>query len=151
VRGLSGDRPDRCGHPVCNRDSHRGSGERPRPLRDGMGASEREPRPMRTHGTLRVTVVHLVLLALGGWSVWAQFVYRTPSRYLALVLVGAAAASTGLTLVFWLHTLLRGAGARDEQLSLLAVGQKICALTTLGFCFYSLFLFTNAKFDLADA
>jgi tetratricopeptide (TPR) repeat protein len=106
---------------------------------------------MKTQGGLRVTVVHLVLLALGGWSVWAQFVYRTPSRYLALVLAGAGAASTGLTVVFWLHALLRGAGARDEQLSLLAVGQKVCALTTLGFCFFSLFLFTNAKFDLADA
>jgi hypothetical protein len=31
-----------------------------------------------------------------------------------------------------------------------AVGQQACALTTLTFAFYGLFLFTNGKFDVAD-
>lgn len=99
---------------------------------------------------LRVTVVHLALVALGGWSVWAQLVYRTPSRYVTVVLTGIAAVSMGLTLAFWLHAMLRGAGATGGQLTVVAVGQKLCALSALGFCFYGLFLFTNGKFDSAD-
>jgi hypothetical protein len=99
---------------------------------------------------LRVTVVHLALVALGCWSVWAQLVYRTPSRYVTVVLAGIAAASTGLTLAFWLHAMLRGAGATNGQLTVVAMGQKLCALIALGFCFYGLFLFTNGKFDLAE-
>jgi hypothetical protein len=99
---------------------------------------------------LRVTLVHMALLGLGGWSVWAQVVYRTPSRYVTLVLAGIAAASTALTLAFWLLTVFRGVGATNEQLSAVAVGQKVCALGALGFCFYGLFLFTNGKFDVAD-
>ncbi len=98
---------------------------------------------------LRVTIVNLALAALGCWSVWAQLLYRTPSRYVATIMVAIATASTGLTLAFWLRTIFRGIGA-DQQLSWVAVGQKVCALTTLGFSFYGLFLFTNGKFDVAD-
>jgi hypothetical protein len=60
---------------------------------------------------LRVTLVHLTLGTLGSWSVWAQLVYRTPSRYVAVVLAGIAAATTGLTLAFWLYAMFRGVGA----------------------------------------
>jgi len=98
----------------------------------------------------RLTLVHGALLALGCWSLWAQILYRTPSRYVGAMLTIVAAASTGLTVGFWLYAALRGAGATSEQLSPVVVGQKICALTTLAFCFYGLFLFTNGKFDLAD-
>jgi Flp pilus assembly protein TadD len=99
---------------------------------------------------LRVTVADLALMALGGWSVWAQLVYRTPSRYVTMVIAGIAVASMGMTLAFWLRTMFRGMGATDRQLSRVAVGKKLCALTTLAFSFYGLFLFTNGRFDIAD-
>jgi hypothetical protein len=101
-------------------------------------------------GILRVSGVHLALVALGSWSVWAQLVYRTPSRYVVLLLAVTTALSTASTLAFWLHAMFRGVGATDRQLSGAAVGQKICAFVVLGFCFYGLFLFTNGKFDVAD-
>ncbi|MEX2147139.1 MAG: hypothetical protein WED01_09030 [Candidatus Rokuibacteriota bacterium] len=100
--------------------------------------------------SLRVTLADLALAALGGWSVWAQLLYRTPSRYVTTVMVTIAAASTGLTLAFWLRTMFRRVGATDHQLSRVAVGKQVCALTTLAFSFYGLFLFTNGKFDVAD-
>jgi hypothetical protein len=99
---------------------------------------------------LRVTLADLALAGLGAWSVWAQLVYRTPSRYVTVIVVTIAAASTGLTVAFWLRTMFRGVGASDRQLSRVAVGKKACALTVLGFSFYGLFLFTNGKFDIAD-
>jgi hypothetical protein len=99
---------------------------------------------------VRLTVVHLALIALGCWSVWAQLLYRTPSRHVTVMLAGIATASTGLTLAFWLHAMFRGVGATDKQLTPVAIGQKLCALAALGFCFYGLFLFTNGKFDPAD-
>jgi Tetratricopeptide repeat len=98
----------------------------------------------------RVTAVHLALGALGGWSVWAQLIYRTPSRYVTVVLAGVAAACTGLTLAFWLHAMFRGVGATERQVTPVAVAHKTCALALLGFCFYGLFLFTNGKFDVAE-
>jgi hypothetical protein len=99
---------------------------------------------------VRDTVVHLALAGLGCWSVWAQLVYRTPSRYVTVLLAAIAAASTGLTLAFWLHGMFRGVGATTRQLTPVAIGQKLCAFVALGFCFYGLFLFTNGKFDPAD-
>ncbi len=99
---------------------------------------------------VRLTVVHLALIALGCWSVWAQLLYRTPSRYVTVVLAAIATASTGLTLAFWLHAMFKGVGATDKQLTPVAIGQKLCALAALGFCFYGLFLFTNGRFDPAD-
>jgi hypothetical protein len=105
---------------------------------------------IRVPRLLRVTLADLALAALGGWSVWAQLLYRTPSRYVTVVIVTIAAASTGVTIAFWLRTMFRGVGATDRHLSRVAVGQKACALTTLGFSFYGLFLFTNGKFDVVD-
>ncbi len=99
---------------------------------------------------LRLTIVYLALGALGCWSVWAQLVYRTPSRYVTVVLAGITAACTGLTLAFWLYAMFRGVGASAKHLTPVAVGQRVCALFVLGFTFYGLFLFTNGKFDLAD-
>jgi Flp pilus assembly protein TadD len=98
----------------------------------------------------RLTLVHLALGALGCWSVWAQLVYRAPSRYATVMLPGIAAAGTGLTLAVWLYAMFRGVGASAKQLTPVAVGQRICALVVLGFTFYGLFLFTNGRFDVAD-
>jgi hypothetical protein len=96
---------------------------------------------------LRVTLVHLALGMLGGWSVWAQLMYRTPSRYVTVLLASIAAVCTGLTLAFWVHAMFRGVGATDQQLAPVVAAQKVCALAVLGFCFYGLFLFANGKFD----
>jgi len=99
---------------------------------------------------LRLTIVHFTLGALGCWSVWAQLVYRTPSRYVTVMLAGIAAAGTGLTLAFWLYAMFRGVGASARPLTPVPVGQRVCALFVLDFTFYGLFLFTNGRFDLAD-
>jgi hypothetical protein len=98
----------------------------------------------------RLTVADLALSALAGWSVWAQFVYRTPSRYVTVVLAGVAGACVGLTLAFWLHAMLRGVGVRDRRLSAVAIGYRVCALAIVGVCFYGLFLFTNGKLDVSE-
>ncbi len=98
----------------------------------------------------RLTLVHLALGALGCWSVWSQLVYRTPSRYVTVVLAGIAAAGTGLSLAFWLYAMFRGVGASAKQRTPIAVGQRVCALFVLGFTFYGLFLFSNGRFDVAD-
>jgi tetratricopeptide (TPR) repeat protein len=94
--------------------------------------------------------VHLVLAALGSWSVWAQLVYRTPGRSLGVLLTAAAAAVTGLTLAFWLHAVWNSLGASARQLTPVAIAQRVCALVVLGFTFYGLFLSTNGRFDVAD-
>jgi tetratricopeptide (TPR) repeat protein len=105
---------------------------------------------MRRRGQMtRLTLVHVVLGALGCWSLWAQLVYRTPSRSLSVVLAGLAAATTGLTLAFWLYAVWSGLGASARQLTPIAIAQRLGALIVLGFTFYGLFLFTNGRFDAA--
>jgi tetratricopeptide (TPR) repeat protein len=96
---------------------------------------------------MRVTIVHWLLAALGAWATWAQLLYRTPNRYVTVVLASVAALCTGLTLAFWLYAMFRGAGATSRQLTPVTVAQKACALAVLGFTFYGLFLFSNGKFD----
>ena len=64
---------------------------------------------------LRLTIVYLTLGALGCWSVWAQLAYRTPSRYVTVVLAGIAMAGTGLTLAVWLYAMFRGVGASEGR------------------------------------
>jgi tetratricopeptide (TPR) repeat protein len=100
---------------------------------------------------LRVTLVDLALLALGAWAVWAQLAYRTPSRYVTVVLATIAAACTGLTLAFWLLTTFRRVGATAEQVTPVIAAQKACAVAVLGSAFYGLFLFSNGKFDQGAA
>jgi Flp pilus assembly protein TadD len=104
----------------------------------------------RLRQMLRLTIVYLALGVLGCWSVWAQLLYRTPSRYVTVMLAGIATAGTGLTLAVWLYAMCRGVGASARQPTSLAVGQRLCALVVLGFTFYGLFLFTNGKFDVAE-
>ena len=100
--------------------------------------------------SLRAAAVDLALVVLGCWSLWAQFVYRTPSWYVTIVMATIALASTGLTLAFWLRAMFHRMGATDQEASWVGVGQRVCALTTIGFAFFGLFLFTNGKFDLGD-
>jgi tetratricopeptide (TPR) repeat protein len=99
---------------------------------------------------LRLTAVHLALGALGCWAIWAQIAYRTPNRYVSVLLAGVAVAMTGLSLAFWLHAMFRGIGAPQKKLTLTAVGHRLCALVILGLACYGLFLFSNGRFDLAD-
>lgn len=100
---------------------------------------------------VRLTVVHLALGAIGIWSVWAQLVYRVPSRYGTVALAGLAIVGTGATLALWLRTTVRGVGASPRPLTPIAVVHGLCALATLGCGFYGLFLFVNGTFDVADA
>jgi hypothetical protein len=48
---------------------------------------------------VRLTVVDLALAALGCWSLWAQLVYRSPSRVLGVGLALLVLALTAGTLV----------------------------------------------------
>src|SRR5688500_8788570 len=99
---------------------------------------------------LRLTVVYLALFALSGWSMWVQAVYRTPSRYLNIMLALVTLATTALTFGFWLHGVFAGVGVTGAQRGPLARAHQAFALVVLGFCFYSVFLFANGRFDLSD-
>jgi hypothetical protein len=99
---------------------------------------------------VRLTVVDLALAALGCWSLWAQLVYRSPSRVLGVGLALLVLALTAGTLVLWLRGALHLLGTNWRKRRPFAFVAHACALGVLGFCFYSLFLFTNGKFDLSE-
>lgn len=101
-------------------------------------------------GLARATAVHGALCALAGWAVWAQFVYRVPDRFLAIVLGALTAASAGLTIVSWVAAVFTGLSAAPQQHAWIERAYRACALVVLGVTFYSLYLFTNGKFDLSD-
>jgi tetratricopeptide repeat protein len=104
----------------------------------------------RLRQMVRITLVDMALGGLAAWSVWAQLVYRAPSRYVTVLLAGIAAGGTGLAIAFWLHAMVRGVGARDKLLSPIGIGYRLCALGILGSCFYGLFLLSNGRFDVSD-
>jgi hypothetical protein len=99
---------------------------------------------------VRINIVHGALGALACWSLWAQFVYRVPDRFLGIVIGAVTIASIGLTLVSWVATVFETLGAAPKHRRPIERGFRICALVVLGFAFYSLYLFTNGKFDLSD-
>jgi hypothetical protein len=98
----------------------------------------------------RINIVHGALGALAGWALWAQFVYRVPDRFLGIVIAAVTVAGAGLTVVFWVLTVFENLGAAPEHRRPVDRGFQVCALVVLGFAFYSLYLFTNGKFDLSD-
>jgi hypothetical protein len=98
----------------------------------------------------RVTLADLTLAGLAAWSVWAQLVYRAPSRYLSVVLAGVGLATTGLAVAFWLHAMVRGVGARDRRFSVVGLGYRLCALVIIGSSLYGVFLLSNGRFDLSE-
>jgi len=99
---------------------------------------------------VRTLVIEAALGGLGCWAIWAQTVYRTPSAWLNLALAAVTVAMTGTTLVVWLSVAFAGVGATRAQRRPLEVISQACALVVVGFCFYSLFLFANGKFDLSE-
>jgi hypothetical protein len=98
----------------------------------------------------RINIVHGALSALACWSLWIQFVYRVPDRLLGVVMAAVTVASIGLALVFWVVTVFENLGAAPAHRRPVERGFQVCAFVVLGFVFYSLFLFTNGKFDLSD-
>jgi hypothetical protein len=101
-------------------------------------------------GLARATIVHTALGGLACWSLWAQFVYRVPDRFLSIALAVVTVAGIGLTVVSWIATVFHGLGAAPQHRQLVGRVYRTCALAILGFSFYSLYLFTNGKFDLSD-
>jgi tetratricopeptide (TPR) repeat protein len=101
-------------------------------------------------GVARATLVHGALCALAGWAVWAQFVYRVPDRFLAILLGALTVASVGLTAVSWVAAVFTGLRASPHQQRWVERAHHACALVVLAATFYSLYLFTNGKFDLSD-
>jgi tetratricopeptide (TPR) repeat protein len=99
---------------------------------------------------VRATIVHVALGALAGWAVWAQFVYRVPNRFLAIMLGALTAASALLTVVSWIAAVFTALRAAPEHSRWVERAYRTCALVVLGVTFYSLYLFTNGKFDLSD-
>jgi hypothetical protein len=100
---------------------------------------------------VRITLVHLALCALGAWSVWAQLVYRAPSRYGTVLVACIAVVGTGAILAFWLRTMVRGVAAAARPRTPIDVVHHLCALAILGSCFYGLFLVVNGTLDVGDA
>src|SRR5438093_13781980 len=96
-------------------------------------------------GAFRATIVHVALGSLAGWAVWAQFVYRVPNRFLAILLGALTAASVGLTVVSWIAAVFTAPEAPREQSRWVAVAYGCCALTVVGGTFYSLYLVRTGK------
>lgn len=101
-------------------------------------------------GAVRATIVHVALGGLAGWAVWAQFVYRVPNRFLTILLALLTLASAGLTVVSWIAAVFTALHASPQQSRWVDRAHRLCALFVLGMTFYSLYLFTNGKFDLSD-
>lgn len=97
-----------------------------------------------------MTALQLGLVALAGWSAWAQLTYRTSGRYVPVLLAGIALGLTGLSIVFWLRALVRGTRAKRPWLVPSVIGHQLCALAIAGLAFYGVFLFSNATFDVAE-
>jgi tetratricopeptide (TPR) repeat protein len=101
-------------------------------------------------GVVRATMVHGALSGLAGWAVWAQFVYRVPDRALSIVLGALTVACAGLTVVSWIAAVFTGLRALPQHQKWVERAYRGCALAVLGATFYSLYLFSNGKFDLSD-
>jgi hypothetical protein len=99
---------------------------------------------------LRATLVHLALVVLGGWSVWAQSVYRAPQPYLTVVLTVLTVAATSLTVLVWLAEVSNALEPRARRRRLARLAYHVCGLTMFGLTFWGLFLFCNGKFDQSD-
>lgn len=99
---------------------------------------------------VRLTVVDLALAGIAAWSVWAQLVYRAPSRYVTVLLAAFASVAIGLAVAFWLHALVRGTRPRERMLTPIGLGYRLCALLILGSGFHGLFLLSNGTFDLSE-
>jgi len=99
---------------------------------------------------VRLTLIHVALVALGSFSVWVQAVYRAPSPHLAVMLTAVSLATTALTLLFWLYAAFTGVGATRGQRRPLHLLSQAFAVVIIGCSFYSLFMFANGKFDLSE-
>jgi tetratricopeptide (TPR) repeat protein len=99
---------------------------------------------------LRLTAMQLALVGIAGWSAWAQLMYRTPSRYVGVVLATVALVLLALSVVFWLRALGRGTRAKRPWLVPSVLAHRVCALVIAALAFYGLFLFSNATFDIAE-
>ncbi len=101
-------------------------------------------------GMVRATLVHVALGCLACWSLYAQFVYRVPNSFLAILFAALTVAGIGLTAVFWITAVVEALSAAPEYRRSVRRAYHVCAFSILAFCFYSLYLFTNGKFDLSD-
>ena len=99
---------------------------------------------------IRAALVHVVVLGLGGWSVWAQFFYRAPHRFPIVLLAVVSIASTGMMAFLGLIEVYHAIGARPRYRRAVEIGHVLCTLTILGFTFWALFLFANGTFDVSD-
>jgi hypothetical protein len=88
---------------------------------------------------------YALLVGLCVWALWVQWTYRVPgsAAFVLLPWVGTGLAS--LTLLLLLGRLARRAPA-DDWLRRVIDGVELAdGLLILAFCFYSLYLFTNAR------
>jgi tetratricopeptide (TPR) repeat protein len=95
----------------------------------------------------RLVVRHLLLGLLGCWSVWAQFVYRVPSRFAAVVLVIVCVVLSILQLVLVAAALARWWAAEHPWRRVAGAMERGTSILVLLFGFYGVFLLFNGVLD----
>jgi hypothetical protein len=96
---------------------------------------------------IRLVVRHVLLVLLGCGSVWAQFVYRVPSRFIAIVLIVVCAVLSALQIVHLVVALSRSWTAESPWRRLADNTERVTSLLVVTFGFYGVFLLFNGILD----
>jgi Flp pilus assembly protein TadD len=99
---------------------------------------------------IRAALVHVVVLGLGAWAVWAQFFYRAPQRFPIVLLAVLSMAATAMMVFLGLVELYHALGGRPRHPRAVAVGHRLGTLTILGFTVWGVFLFANGTLDRSE-
>jgi tetratricopeptide (TPR) repeat protein len=95
----------------------------------------------------RLMVRHVLLVLLGCGSVWAQFVYRVPSRFMAIVLIVVCAVLSALQLLLLVVALSRSWASDSPWRRTADRVEWATSLFVLVFGFYGVFLLFNGVLD----
>ena len=94
---------------------------------------------------LLLLIKHLLLVGLCVWALYVQWAYRVPGSAVFVFLPWIGVGLTTLTLLVLVGQVLRRAPPDDPLRRLIHGIEQADSLLILAFCFYSLFLFTNAR------
>jgi tetratricopeptide (TPR) repeat protein len=97
----------------------------------------------------RLIVRHVLLVLLGCGSVWAQFVYRVPSRFMGLVLIVVCSVLSGLQLGLLISILSRAWAGTSPWRRAADAADRVTSMFVLAFGFYGVFLLFNGVLDQA--
>jgi tetratricopeptide (TPR) repeat protein len=90
---------------------------------------------------------HLLMLALCSWAISVQFFYRLPGSFLIFLLPMVSTAVGLVTAVILITYLMGRTPVEDPWRKIFHHTENLCRIFVIAFCYYSLFLFANAKWD----